>query len=349
MFARFRTDFADATIIALTSNYRSRPQIVTLANAVFPATPQLTAQTDEPGVVRALQTLNEYSEAAYVLHAIEQGIGGSDLLKANGDHHVREPREYAVLYRTHRAALTLQKAFADAGLPYQVVGEGSPYERPEIQAIITLLQYVYQQDGSTKQAVIGLPLLRRTSLLQRNALLVKCLTIDTNQSVCDMVHTITSLLTLSSGDNLQQLSSTLAQFGDGRDELGRALAYLEDISRDEFYDSTVNAVTLMTIHASKGLEFGHVFLIAAEEGTLPKLTNSEPEEEQRLFYVAATRAKDSLEILHAKVRGGKSVVPSRFITELSQTILPHSADPALPALEKRLKRRAAERAQGTLF
>lgn len=349
MFTRFQADFPAATIIALTSNYRSRSEIVRLANAIFPDAPHLTAQTDAPGTVRVVQTLNEYSEAAYVLGSIEQGIGGSDLLKASGDHQVHEPRDYAVLYRTHRAALAVQKTFADSGLPYQVAGEGSPYERPEIQTVIALLRYLYHQDEPTKQAIHSLPFLQRISLLQRNTLLVTCLAIDTTQSVCDMASATASMLTLPADHNVQQLASTLAQFGSGREELHKALTHLEDISGSEFYDSTVNAVTLMTIHASKGLEFGHVFLIAAEEGILPKRANNEIDEERRLFYVAATRAKDTLEILHARVRGGKPAVPSRFVTELPRTALPCHRDPALPALEKRLRKRAVKRAQTTLL
>ena len=70
---------------------------------------------------------------------------------------------------------------------------------------------------------------------------------------------------------------------------------MDDIAEQEFYDPSVNAVSLLTIHASKGLEFAHVFLIGAEENALPKASQSgtrEIAEEKRLFYVAATRARD---------------------------------------------------------
>lgn len=103
MFGHFREDFPEAREIDLTVNYRSRPEIIKLANAIFPDSPQLEAHQTGKGKVRAVQTLNEYSEAVYILSEIEKGIGGSDMLKANGDHNVREPRDYAVLYRTHRA------------------------------------------------------------------------------------------------------------------------------------------------------------------------------------------------------------------------------------------------------
>lgn len=78
-------------------------------------------------------------------------------------------------------------------------------------------------------------------------------------------------------------------------------------------------VRLMTIHASKGLEFKQVFLIAANEGRIPyqkAKTDKEIEEERRLFYVAMTRAKDFLKICYVKIQNGKEVTPSRFVDEL---------------------------------
>ena len=78
-------------------------------------------------------------------------------------------------------------------------------------------------------------------------------------------------------------------------------------------------VRLMTIHASKGLEFKQVFLIAANEGRIPyqkAKTDKEIEEERRLFYVAMTRAKDFLKICYVKIKNGREVTPSRFVDEL---------------------------------
>ena len=78
-------------------------------------------------------------------------------------------------------------------------------------------------------------------------------------------------------------------------------------------------VRLMTRHASKGLEFKQVFLIAANEGRIPyqkAKTDKEIEEERRLFYVAMTRAKDFLKICYVKIKNGKEVTPSRFVDEL---------------------------------
>ena len=92
----------------------------------------------------------------------------------------------------------------------------------------------------------------------------------------------------------------------------------------EQYDAEADAVVMMTMHAAKGLEFPHVFLVGVEEGLFPGTRSlgdpEEMEEERRLCYVAITRAKQSLTICHARSRMlyGRTTtnIASRFIDEL---------------------------------
>jgi ATP-dependent DNA helicase Rep len=104
-------------------------------------------------------------------------------------------------------------------------------------------------------------------------------------------------------------------------------------------DGELDAVKLSTLHAAKGLEFGHVFLIGVEEGILPhreSVDNAKIEEERRLMYVGITRAQKSLNISWCKKRkrAGETEIcePSRFIEELPSNDIRHfgnpSADPA---------------------
>lgn len=103
------------------------------------------------------------------------------------------------------------------------------------------------------------------------------------------------------------------------------MSLMDILERQEEKDAHPDAVTLMTLHASKGLEFPHVFLIGMEEELLPHRTSIEEgniEEERRLAYVGITRAQRTLTMTYAKKRkkGGEmvKVEPSRFLEELPQ-------------------------------
>lgn len=96
--------------------------------------------------------------------------------------------------------------------------------------------------------------------------------------------------------------------------------YTENLRRQaELREANPNAISLMTMHGSKGLEFDTVFVISANEGITPykkAATEDDIEEERRLFYVAMTRAKKKLTISYGKEKNGKSMEPSRFVEEV---------------------------------
>ncbi len=128
-------------------------------------------------------------------------------------------------------------------------------------------------------------------------------------------------------ENIQELLSAITEYSDTREEpsLENFLQEVSLLSSVDRSDDGGNAVTLMTLHAAKGLEFPVVFVTGMEEGILPLYTGGEPdraelEEERRLFYVGMTRAKDRLYCSHAHVRlrFGEylSQVPSRFLAEI---------------------------------
>ena len=79
-------------------------------------------------------------------------------------------------------------------------------------------------------------------------------------------------------------------------------------------------VQLSTFHSAKGLQWQNVIIISANDGTTPLMRNGQienGEEERRLFYVAVTRAKDELVVIHFKEENGKT--PSRYIAEMGET------------------------------
>jgi DNA helicase-2/ATP-dependent DNA helicase PcrA len=108
--------------------------------------------------------------------------------------------------------------------------------------------------------------------------------------------------------------------------------FLQDVSLISDQDTmteSVNAPTLLTLHAAKGLEFGAVFIVGLDDGILPHSRSfdepEEMEEERRLFYVGITRAKDRLYLIRSVQRGGRGAVeetyPSRFLDDIPPDLL----------------------------
>lgn len=136
---------------------------------------------------------------------------------------------------------------------------------------------------------------------------------------------------LTRRENVMELLSALSEFNDLRPDAGLE-GFLEEVSLVSEVDQAEfgrNAVTIMTLHAAKGLEFPVVFVTGLEEGLFP-LSNSmldrkELEEERRLFYVGITRAMKKLYLLYALTRyrfGEFSYsVKSRFLDEIDESLV----------------------------
>lgn len=132
-------------------------------------------------------------------------------------------------------------------------------------------------------------------------------------------------------DNLSELLSSIESFEEENDEATLG-AFLEEVSLMtdiDNYDAAADTVTLMTIHAAKGLEFPVVFLAGMEEGVFPgrqvMFEPEEIEEERRLAYVGITRAKEKLYLTRAAVRTlyGQTLPnrASRFVAEINPALL----------------------------
>lgn len=125
---------------------------------------------------------------------------------------------------------------------------------------------------------------------------------------------------------IDSLQSTIDKAEDEQDDIQSAVAKLvlrDLLDRQEEDDESIDKVQLMTLHASKGLEFPHVYIIGMEEELLPHRASIEDdniEEERRLCYVGITRAKQTLAMTHCSKRKqyGELIdcAPSRFLDEL---------------------------------
>ncbi|WP_462317763.1 ATP-dependent helicase [Marinilabilia sp.] len=137
-------------------------------------------------------------------------------------------------------------------------------------------------------------------------------------------------------ENLEELFNAIREFSDDRQESGEdngLVNFLEEVSlltdQDNESPDDINKITLMTIHAAKGLEFKNVYIVGVEEGLFPSsmASTTEPglEEERRLFYVALTRAEERATLTCSKSRykfGELTFArPSRFLGEIDQQYL----------------------------
>ncbi|MFZ1729136.1 MAG: UvrD-helicase domain-containing protein [Bacteroidota bacterium] len=131
-------------------------------------------------------------------------------------------------------------------------------------------------------------------------------------------------------DNLQELLSAIADFvtDDGQNSLEAFLEQASLVADIDNLDQERNAVTMMTLHAAKGLEFPVIFLVGMEEGLFPSsmaIERDEVEEERRLCYVGMTRAMQKLYMTHARSRArwGERLeqVPSRFLDEIDASVV----------------------------
>jgi len=357
----FKNDYPDALVITLEENYRSSKTILEAANTVIEKNQirykknlfTTNSRGDKIGIFGAF---DEVSEAEFIANK------SAELIK-NG----LPPGETAVLYRANFQSRVLEEAFMKHGIPYQLLGTRF-FERKEVKNIVSYLRLAINLDSlsdlrriinvpargigkTTAQKIFSgtessLPLSMITKLESFRTLLGQ---IEQTSQKNKPSETISFIIKASglekewkeSGDdgrtrleNAYELSNFASRYDREPPEEG-ILNFLADAAlqsdQDEMRDEE-NAVRLMTIHASKGLEFDVVFISGLEDGLFPHqkvnedMTSPEAgEEERRLFYVALTRARKKIYLSHAQTRtlfGRKQInIPSEFIFDIPETLV----------------------------
>lgn len=328
---RFKDDFKDAKTFTLSQNYRSTQKIIDGASAVISKNtthPVLTLWTKNPvgEEIEIYESINEQDEADYIIKTI-YSIGISKL------------DQIAVLYRTNAQSRVIEEAFLHNGIPYILIGGTRFYERKEVKDVLSYLRTIDNPKDLVsykRLEKIGKGRLNKFSEYQEG---IK--NIDKIQTIelMDNILRVTNYLELYDEhdeadrmrlENIKELRSVALAFP-------HLTEFLENVSlvENEYYaDKQIdaekkNAVTLMTMHAAKGLEFPYVFMIGMEEGLFPHsrsiMNKDELEEERRLCYVGMTRARSKLYLTYARRRtyfGQKSRnTVSRFIFELPENLI----------------------------
>ena len=283
----FSSRFENATVVELTRNYRSTQQIVAFANKVRSAKSAMGDGGLSPlrsqGAVglsprmQAFQSVQD--EAAYVAHQIKSLI--ADGVKRS---------QIAVLYRVNGQSEPVEGALSNTGVGYQLKGGVRFFARPEIQAVMRSIRAELMSPSDKATHKIVDDICRGLGWTSKAA--------PTTTAEREKWETLNSLM-----DILDEMPEGI--------ELAEFYRELEERARGQ-HEPESAAITLATIHAAKGLEWDHVFVIGLNEGYLPisyAKTDAEIAEENRLLYVAVTRAKKSLML-------SWNSTPSRFVAQL---------------------------------
>jgi DNA helicase-2/ATP-dependent DNA helicase PcrA len=360
---QFERHFPNAQIILLEENYRSTQTIITASNDIIEKNvhrppKKIFTKNHEGELISLYAALGAEEEAEYVALT-------SKKLIASG---IR-PSEIAVLFRTNFQSRALEEAFLNFGVPYQMIGTRF-FERAEVKDVLSFLRLSQNRDSAGDLARIinvpprGIGKITLLKILEGRSETLPTKTREKIQAFNRLIDDIGSYAathpvheTLSyimrqtgmehmyrdSGDeglerleNIRELVTLGTKYADL--DPGEAIErLLEDTAlgsdQDEIKSAEeLDAVRLMTIHASKGLEFPYVFITGLEEGLFPHERLSEErideEEERRLFYVALTRAQKKVFLSFAHMRtifGSQRInAPSSFLKDIRSELIESS-------------------------
>jgi superfamily I DNA/RNA helicase len=356
MFSRITHDFPYAETISLPTNYRSAKRIIHVSSLLFPHDETLTPHRQAPGLVQQISSLNEFAEADYIIRTINQYVGGTDLLEAaNISDHTQNLSfsDFAVIYRNHHVSKVIQERLFDSGIPFQAIAAESPYAQLEVQFLADCLNYFYDRSDQNLSKILRYPF-----IISRNHIKVifESNTKTTKPSVLmqKLVQHFRLLEKLKDKReeirNLVQFQNSLTQFDSAKNGIERAVKYLQYLGEREYYDPSCDTVTLLTMHASKGLEFRVVFICGFEEGIIPPAGHhSQLDEEKRLLYVALTRAKDTLYLTSSQNRNKKAMSPSSFLKLIACEELVQMEDEANETIKKKIEKAKIKKSQMKMF
>jgi DNA helicase-2/ATP-dependent DNA helicase PcrA len=352
----FERDFAGSVMVMLEENYRSTQTILEVANHIIKKNKNrfeknLFTKNGEGEKISLYQAFDENDEARFAAEKIQELIGkGVD------------PREIAVLYRANFQSRALEEAMLSRGVAYQVLGTKF-FDRKEVKDVLCFIRGALNRDSlSDLQRIINVPPrgIGKASIAkifsgmidtmssthqekwrQFSAVLDSIKAKAESEKTSELVKFVLKVTGLEDSfraegtdeglerlENVRELATLATKYdfmmpGEGVAKLLEDAALASD--QDEMEDEN-RATRLMTVHASKGLEFEYVFIVGMEQDLFPhkgmgsKGEKRDDEEERRLFYVAVTRAKKKIFLSHASIRtifGQRQVaVPSEFVFDI---------------------------------
>ena len=351
-FSEFRRDFPGARVVRLTRNYRSDRNIVELSTQVIARAPGRARRSvpvleDAPGLIAIHEAPTEKAEAEFVVRALEQALGGHSFFSmdsgrsADAGEHEFSFSDFAVLYRTEAQAPALVEALQRSGMPFQQRSHHPVLDHPGVAALIGALREAPDTDpdpdtspapgldpapGSDR---LGAPGAGATPGAEATPGTGATPDAGTAGSVWKRIEAACAVVDLPAADKLAacELLRPAAEACGG--DLERFLGDLSLDTEVDTWDPRADRISLLTLHAAKGLEFPVVFIVGCEDGLLPlawsKARPEDLEEERRLFYVGVTRARTKLYLGRAKKRLWRGKVrelpPSPWLADIEERLL----------------------------
>ncbi len=330
-FERLTEEFSFARRIALEENYRSTPQILDLASEIISKNPgglrRLTPNRPDGTPVRLVTADSETSEAIFIAKEINRLAGGIGMLEAQEifpetEGNIRSFDDILILYRTHRQADLLESCLKKEGIPYVVSGRDDYLTEPSVRGTICFFQSLLHPEnrlaGQTALKLLwNLEEGELTNSIFEN-MAEKYEPLLKKKKPLKILEEWMADLVLEKKRAMQKLCKTAVFYSTMADFINALEFGVEsDLKRcgDKQYKS--GAVTLMTLHGSKGLEFPAVLIFGARKGLIPfeaEKQIADREEERRLFYVGITRAQETLILTTTKEE-------SSFLEDLPKELL----------------------------
>ena len=357
----FDTTYPGAKTIILAHNYRSTKTIVDAANQIIEKNKNrkekvAVTDNDDGEPIRFYVADTAESEARWIARQAR-----SEMVKGT------EAENIAVLYRTNFQSRALEEAFLSEGIPYRLLGTRF-LDRKEIKDVLAWVRLALEptREVDRMRAVqapprgIGKVTLGKLAAGNRDALkpgertkveAFEALVASLNEELKVVLPSVfvrsvieksglADALSKGSDEDKERLENvkelaTLASRYDGLPGEEGVAAFLADTAlagdQDELdRKPEKKGVTLMTVHAAKGLEFDTVFVTGLEQGLFPhegmgEEQDRDQEEERRLFYVAVTRARKRLNLTMARVRRiygtDYAAEPSAFLYDIDEGLI----------------------------
>ena len=344
----FIKDFKKSKTIYLTDNYRCSKKIVKFSKLVIDYNvdrfkKDLKAKRDELGNLQVKAFVDSVEENKYVINKIREyqrrGISFSNM---------------AILYRTNLLSNSIKTDLSKQNIPFIIKGDDkSLYDNFAVKDIISYITYaIYGNDSKSLINIANKPLryISRDAIKFEGTTIDDLIKYYNNKDYIlnnlyklknDLRIIKNSITTLAiryirlnmlydkylinhckkNDIDYEDTIEALDAFEEESiyyKDIKEFIEYINRSKNDKKIKKYNDAVNLMTFHLSKGLEFEVVFIIDANDGLIPhkkSIRENDLETERRLFYVAMTRAKDSLHIFFTTRRFGKNFKASRFIVE----------------------------------